>query len=77
MKNDVKELKRELDEIRIQLGVRNEIIAKQLGMLSKFDIKTLSQAQNILDSLTEKIKRLEEKETYLINKAKRILNEVR
>jgi len=76
MKIDIKELSEELQDIRIQIGVKDEIIKKKKKELEKFDLNTIEAAEKTLEEIDDKLKKLSHRSGKLKEKARRILDRV-
>ena len=70
-------LKREVEDIRVMIGVKNEIIEKQLAKLNKLGINTIKEAEQAIIDIEEKIKVLENRAETLKLKAEKILNRIK
>jgi len=76
MKTDIKELSEELQDIKIQIGVKEEIIKKKKSELGDFDIGTPQKAEKELERIDDKLKELSSRSKTLKEKARRILDKV-
>lgn len=76
MKIDVKELSEELNDIKVQIGVKEEIIKRKKKELGDYDLGTTKEADKALEEIDNQLKEFSSRSRQLKEKARRILDKV-